>query len=241
MTDTTVAPAAAPILESAPAAGSPATNTSVNTPAAGDGDEDERISLAEARKLRKEAEGLRDRLKARADYDDLKARLTEHEQSKLSEQERTVAQLAKIKADLAARDAGLTAAEQRLRETRVSLEVLKLANRLRNDPDSPLDFVDLEDVEMHVQRLGVEFDDTTGEPKNLPSLLRKLAKEKPHLVAAHRPPPPTVGVTNPARSSTPGGHIDRAAVKAGRVTPEQIVAAFPEAEARRAFYQSLND
>jgi deoxyribodipyrimidine photolyase len=130
---------------------------------------DERISLDEARKLRQEAHSLRQRLAA-ADR-----KVQEHEDAKLSEQDR----LQKRATELEAAVQQAQAAERTLR-TRLAVE--RAAHGLR--------FVDVADAYALLDQGAIEYGED-GEPKNVDTLLKALVKAKPYLAQPEQPAAPT--------------------------------------------------
>jgi hypothetical protein len=130
---------------------------------------DERISLDEARKLRQEAHSLRQRLAA------AEKKVTEHEDAKLSEQDR----LQKRAAELEAAVQQAQAAERTLR-TRLAVE--RAAHGLR--------FVDVADAYALLDQGAIEYGED-GEPKNVDTLLKALVKAKPYLAQPEQPAAPT--------------------------------------------------
>ncbi len=178
-----------PVATPAVTAGStPALAATTTTTAPPAGDEQETISLAEARKLRHEAQELRKRIKA---YDDAQAQA---EAAKLSETERQAKELADSKQrneDLAAE----------LMEAHVHQDIARFASKFNFiiSPDLIARLLDFADV---------EWDEDTGRPTNIEKLLEKLAKSAPDLVKAEQAPTqpqarqaPTTPAMNPGRSS----------------------------------------
>jgi deoxyribodipyrimidine photolyase len=154
-TETTALPAA-------PQAGESGTESSGTTGA-------EAISLDEARKLRQEAHSLRQRLAA------AEKKVTEHEDAKLSEQDR----LQKRATELEAAVQQAQAAERTLR-TRLAVE--RAAHGLR--------FVDVADAYALLDAGAIEYGED-GEPKNVDTLLKALVKAKPYLAQPEQPAAPT--------------------------------------------------
>jgi hypothetical protein len=144
-TDTTALPAA-------PQAGESGTESSGTTGA-------EAISLDEARKLRQEAHSLRQRLAA------AEKKVTEHEDAKLSEQDR----LQKRATELEQQVQQAQAAERTLR-TRLAVERQARAMRLV-DEDAAYRLLD---------QAAITYGED-GEPTNVPDLLKALVKARPYL------------------------------------------------------------
>jgi len=172
----------------------PAATTTTTAPPAGD--EQESISLDEARKLRREAQELRRRIKA---YDDAQAQA---EAAKLSETERQAKELA----DSIQRNEDLAA---ELMEAHIHQDIARLASKFNFiiSPDLIARLLDFADV---------EWDEDTGRPTNIEKLLEKLAKASPDLVKAEQAPTqpqarfaPATPAMNPSRSSiaSPGSSI----------------------------------
>ncbi len=175
-------PAVTPASTSAPAA--------MNPPELQAGDGQEAISLEEAKKLRKEAQALRNRLKG---YEDADAAA---QAAKLSETERLQQQHAKLQAD---HDTAVRQYQERLVRYEVEKQALKAGVR----PEA------VEDAAKLLDWSELEFHDD-GSPKNAEDLLKKLLKNKPYLAAspASTEPPaqpgtPTIPAMNPGRSSIP--------------------------------------
>lgn len=179
-------PAVAPGSTPAPAATIPTPD-----PQAGDGQE--QISLEEARKLRKEAQALRQRLKGFEDAEQAAKDAT------LSEVELTKKQLTTLQEE---RDS--MAAE--LYEARVFQAVSQLASKFNFmvSSDTLARLLLLDDD-------AIEFED--GKPTNIEKLLDKLAKAEPSLVKTEQQQQqrgaPAVPAWNPGRSSIqqPGGNV----------------------------------
>ena len=192
------APAAASVTTPAPAA----TITSPDALAA-DGNTDQ-VSLEEARKLRKEAQALRQRLKAFEDADEAAKLAALSETEKLNKQH----------ADLQAKHAEL---EQKYKERVISAEVQLAATELG--------IVHPEKVFRLIDTSELEFDDDGTTPKNAKALVEKLLKEMPELTGEKQAPPsanqqkaPMIPVGNPGPSGRsdipspngmPGGRIPR--------------------------------
>lgn len=184
-----------------PQAGEPAstptqavTNTPDPSPQAGDGQE--QLTLDEARKLRREAQELRRRIKA---YDDAQAAI---EAAKLSENER----LQKEYADLQASNEDLAA---ELMEAHVNQDIARFGGKFNFVISSDL-------VSRLIDWSELEWDEETGRPTNVEPLLEKLAKASPDLVKAEPAPTqpqariaPATPAMNPGRASiaTPGTTI----------------------------------
>lgn len=187
------APAATPVTTPAPAA-----TTTIPEPQAGDGTEP--ISLDEAKKLRREAQALRQKLKAFEDAEET-AKLAQ-----LSEVERATKERAQLQEQY---DNALL----ELQEARIFQAIAQNAGKhnfaIPND--------------MLVRLLNwddIEFDDESGKPKNMEKLLEKLAKDAPDLIKAQAATPqqqgvPSLPAMNPGRSSItqpgqqPPGRIPR--------------------------------
>ena len=143
--------------------GSSSTGAESAAPQAGAGDGTESLSLDEARKLRQEAHSLRQRL-AQAEK-----RVKEHDDAQLSDRERLEKRVAEL-------EESLTAAQAAARDKALRLLVEREARAQK--------FVDEDAAVLLLPSVGaVEFDDDTGEPKNVKALLKKLAEQKPYLVA----------------------------------------------------------
>ena len=190
---TPVAPPAG-IPGSTPAPGGPPTTPSA--PPAGD-DNNEPMTLAEARKLRREAQDLRARIKQ---IDDEKAAA---ELAKLGDIERLTKQHAALEEQME------TLASE-LYEARVRDAVADLVGKFNFVPSAKtVATLLLADED------AIEFED--GHPTNIEKLLEKLAKAEPDLVKAAPATPgqpqmrqaPTTPAWNPGRSSVspPGGSI----------------------------------
>lgn len=178
----------------------PAATTTTPEPLAGDGQE--QLSLDEARKLRREAQELRRRIKA---YDDAQAAI---EAAKLSETER----LQKEYADLQASNEDLAA---ELMEAHVDQDIARAAPKFNFIISSDL-------VSRLIDWSELEWDEDTGRPTNVEKLLEKLAKVSPDLVKAAPAPTqpqarvaPATPAMNPGRASIaapgtqPPGRIPR--------------------------------
>lgn len=125
----------------------------------GDGHSEEPMSLEEARKLRRESNELRKRIKSAED------RITAEEDAKRSESERLVKQVA----DLEAANASLLAQGQ---ERAVRLSTVEVASRLGfRNPEVAYRLLDKADI---------DFDDI-GQPKNVEKLLKALLDKEPYL------------------------------------------------------------
>ena len=165
-----------------PAPGGPATTPS--EPQAGD----DQISLDEARKLRKEAQALRQRLKG---YEDAEAAA---QAAQLTEVER----YKKLQADLEAERDQLAA---QLHDALVYQDVARLASKFNFivSADTLAKMLLLDDD-------AIEFEE--GKPTNIEKLLDKLAKREQGLIRQEpqpgqptRPGAPAVPAMNPGRSS----------------------------------------
>lgn len=171
-------PAVTPASTPAPAA--------TNPPELQAGDGQEQISLEEARKLRKEAQALRNRLKG---YED-------------AEEQAKVAALSEV--EKATQRA--TAAEQRIAQIQQQYVTaqIQLAAQKKN-------IIDPEIAALAVQKT-LEYDQD-GMPTNLEKALDQLIKNKPYLVPqANQAPsaslaqtarPPLTPAMNPGRSNIP--------------------------------------
>ncbi len=187
-------------------AGTPPAGDPVSTPAPGGpittpaaplaGDEQEQISLAEARKLRHEAQELRKRIKA---YDDAQAQA---EAAKLSETERQTKELA----DSIQRNEDLAA---ELMEAHMYQDIARLASKFNFIVSTDL-------IAKLIDLAEVEWDEESGHPTNIEKLLEKLAKAEPDLVKAQAAQPgqpqmrqaPATPAMNPGRTTiTPGGTV----------------------------------
>jgi hypothetical protein len=195
---------------SQPQAGTPSFLTNTETPPAeappaGESPSaDERISLDEARKLRSEAHSLRQRLAA------AEKKVTEHEDAKLSEQDR----LQKRATELEQQVQQAQAAERTLR-TRLAVE--RAAHGLR--------FVDVADAYALLDQGAIEYGED-GEPKNVDTLLKALVKAKPYLAQPEQPAAPaTPEYQRPAPiGATPRPANERTASEA-RLREEELGAA----------------
>lgn len=164
------APAAPPADDKAPAAPVPSPAEST--------DDTEQMSLAEARKLRQEANSLRARLAA------LEKSQKAAEDAKLSELDRATKRAAELEAALAAQQATnrTLALRASLADEAGKLGVTNLAALLK------------------LVRDDVEWDEATGEPTNLAKLVKQALADVPGLAgAAPAPPVQGGGPTNPAR------------------------------------------
>jgi hypothetical protein len=153
---------------------------------AGDGQQ-EPLSLEEAKKLRKEAQALRTRLK---NYEEAEAAAAA---AKLSESERLQQQYAKLQAD---HDAATRQYQEQLTQLLVEREAAKLGVR----PEA------IEDVVRLLDWAELQHDDS-GKPTNAGELIAKLLKNKPYLAATPptpaQPGTPTLPAMNPGRASIP--------------------------------------
>ena len=195
-TTPTVAPAAPAVTTPAPAA----TITSPDALAA-DGNS-EPISLEAARKLRSESEALRKRLKT---YEDAEQKAKD---AQLSEVERITKQHAELQAQY--EDMQLELLEQRVFQA-VAQQASK--HNFAIPYDMIVRLLDWDDI---------EFDDESGKPTNIETLLEKLAKAAPDLVKQQAAAPqqqqigvPSLPAMNPGRSTItqpgqqPPGRIPR--------------------------------
>jgi hypothetical protein len=159
--------------DGAPAApdGAPSTGTVTTPPAGatptapaagvenGDADTEEPMSLEEARKLRRESNELRKRIKAAED------KTAAEEDAKRTEAER----LEKQNADLKAANAKLL---EQMQERTVRLTTVEAAARLGfRNPEVAYKLLDIADI---------EFTDS-GDPKNVEKLLKALLEKEPYL------------------------------------------------------------
>lgn len=149
-------------------------------------DQNQSMSLEEAKKLRAESASLRKRI---AEFE---AAQKAADDAKLSDQQRLEKQLATYQEQLAA----LQIEQQTYRLAR---EIAKHAPSLNLiDPDAAL---------LMLQAGGEVDCDDAGHPTNVAKLLEKLVAEKPYLIASNvtRPPAPpsSGGATHPARSAAP--------------------------------------
>jgi flagellar biosynthesis/type III secretory pathway protein FliH len=166
------------------------------------------MSLDEAKKLRKEANTLRARLKA---YDDAKA---EAEAAQLSETERLKKQVDDLQKK---HDDALKAVQ----ETRLSAEIRLQAQALGIAPDLAEKLIDRSDVL-----------DTDGNPQNVDAALKVLLKTYPML--AGKPPAPTGGgATNPskAQSSVPVALTRESIAEMASKRPDEYTARRAEIQA----------
>lgn len=192
---TPVAPPAGPA-GSTPAPGGPSTTTTA--PPAGD-DNSEPMTLAEARKLRREAQDLRARIKQ---IDDEKAAA---ELAKLGETERLTKQYAELQ-----EQQELLAAE--LFEARVYQDVVRHIGKFN--------FTVSADIVARLLLLdddSIEFED--GKPTNVEKLLERLAKAEPNLVKA-QPQQAAPGVRQ--APATPAMNPDRTTINPGGTVPGRI-------------------
>ena len=188
----------------------PQAGTTSTEPQAGDS-HNEPISLEEAKKLRSEANSLRQRLRnaeARAkEFDDFKA---QQETDKLSESERWQKQATDLQSKY---DSDTSALTERI----VRYEVERQAQRLGIiDPDAAAQLIDWDALEY----------DEDGTPKNADTLLKDLLKNKPYL--AGKAASTAGGATNPGRGSANTAQLSWDIIT--KMTPEQY-------EARRAEIQ----
>lgn len=145
---------------------------------------DSPISLDEAKKLRQEANSLRQRLRsaeAKAkEFDDFKAQQDQQNQSELEKTQKRAADAEK------ARDEALRAQQ----ELRMSNAVTLAAGRLNfNDPDDGMRYIKTADLEDDLSNVG--------------DLLKQVLKERPYLAAGKGQAVQTSGgATNPSRSQS---------------------------------------
>jgi hypothetical protein len=194
---------------SQPQAGIPPTQETPPTEAPQAGEQpsaDERISLEEAKKLRQEAHSLRQRLAA------AEKKVTEHEDAKLSEQDR----LQKRATELEAAVQQAQAAERTLR-TRLAVERQARAMRL----------VDEDAAYRLLEQAAITYGDD-GEPTNVPDLLKALVKARPYLAQPEQPAAPT---TPEYQRPAPIGATPRP--ENGRVTSEALLRDTEVAAGRR--------
>lgn len=182
MTNTTPEGTQAASSETTPGGQSTQTTTTPE-PQAGDGSP-EQISIEEARKLRREAQQLRQRLKT---FEEAEAA---QKAAQLTETERLQQQYAKLQTEH-------TDTLRNYQERLVRYEIEKQAAKVGIRPEAAEDAVKLLDWS------ALEFDED-GSPKNAAELLKQLLKAKPYLAAAPQPQQaatPAVPAMNPGRAS----------------------------------------
>lgn len=188
----------------------PQAGTTSTEPQAGDS-HNEPISLEEAKKLRSEANSLRQRLRnaeARAkEFDDFKA---QQETAKLTETERWQKQATELQSKY---DSDTVALTERIVRYEVERQAAKLGII---DPDAAAQLIDWDTLEY----------DEDGTPKNADTLLKDLLKSKPYL--AGKIAQTAGGATNPGRASANTAQLSWDIIT--KMTPEQY-------EARRAEIQ----
>jgi hypothetical protein len=150
------------------------TDTKATDPTQAAGDGTEAISLDEARKLRREAQGLRKRL---ADFETAEAKKHEAE---LSEAEKQTKRATELEAQLAA-----TQAAQKEQIVRYEV-MLRAASKNVVDPEAAVKLMDLSSLEF----------DEAGKPINIDKALDALLKQKPYLVKAVEAAAPNVNARN---------------------------------------------
>lgn len=197
-----------------PQAGTPSTEPQA-------GDDEQPISLAEAKKLRSEARSLRERLKAAegkaTELDKLKADI---ETANLSEKDK----LQKQYNDLKTQHDEYTAATL---ERTINYEVRLQAAELGVNPkhlNKVARFVAWEDIET----------DEEGNPTNIKDVVEALIKEMPELVGGRQAPLTAGGATSPSRSSTQTTEITDAFIAA--LTPATYAGLSPEMRSRVSQY-----
>jgi exonuclease VII large subunit len=193
---------------SQPQAGTPSFLTNTETPpteappAGEPTSAEERISLDEAKKLRQEAHSLRQRLAA------AEKKVTEHEDAKLSEQDR----LQKRATELEQQVQQAQAAERTLR-TRLAVERQARAMRLV-DEDAAYRLLD---------QAAITYGED-GEPTNVPDLLKALVKARPYLAQ----PEQLVATPEPTRPAPIGATprpVSVAAMSESMLRAEEAAAA----------------
>jgi len=150
------------------------------------------ISLDEARKLRSEAKGLRERLKV------LEAEKQASDEAKLTETERTALRISELERKLVEREAAV-------QERTVLAATVESAARLG--------FANPRLAYRLLDRNAIEYD-TDGAPTNVEPLLRELLRAEPYLTAAHARP---TGSIDGGTRGSPGLSLEQ--IK--RMTPEE--------------------
>jgi hypothetical protein len=198
--------------------------TTTPEPQAGDGKDTstDAISLEEAKKLRSESANLRKRLKdaevSKAELAELKKFKEQIDAKDLSDKEKQDRAVQKKEQELAERQSELEKANNRIRDLTINQAVLSQAGKLN--------IVDPE-VAAQIIKADIELDES-GNPTNIPDLLKQLVKDKPYLVAQQqtRQAPTRGGPTNPSRSQTSGGQLSQEVI--GKMKPEEYASRRPE-------------
>lgn len=163
----------------------------------------ESISLDEARKLRREAQELRKRLKAMDEAEQARA------EAELSEQQKRERRLAELEQERATWE-----------QERKAVYLTSAVNAL----SSRLGLVDADAVTRLIDTSAVEYDEA-GHPTNVEELVRALLRSKPYL--AGRPQPPVATGATEGTTSAPAPALTAAELEQARLTgmsPERYAA-----------------
>jgi len=164
-------------------------------------------------KLRQENASYRTKYKeAATERDTLKSKVDEHEAANLSELDR----LEKERNEYAEKVQKLSEiSSQRI----LDYEAVVLANKLNIvDPDAAVKLLD---------RSELEWDESSGKPMNLQTLLEALLEARPYLKGQTKPVVPAIGATNAATT----GRTD---ATGGALTLDQIKQMSPAEQEKRA-------
>jgi hypothetical protein len=159
------------------------------------GDDEQPLSLSEARKIRSESTNLRQRLKdAEKLAAELKAFKEQTEAAQLSDQEKQTLAQKKLEQQLAEHQSSNSELARQLLEARINNEVFKQASKLN--------IIDIDAASKLIDGSRIDYDES-GNPTNIDALLKDLTKQRPWLVGKASPGN-SGGATNPSRSQTSG-------------------------------------